>query len=93
VNATRNFLNKVTQHGLSYKVIGDDAIFQRAHDFYFFGRSAVHFARRPADFDDGRLVLILANGYNGWLLQDNTSSLLVNKDVYGTQINGYIWRD
>ena len=44
-----------------------------------------------ADFDDDRLVAVLADGDDRWLLEHDAAPLDVNQDVYRAQINCNLW--
>ena len=50
------------------------------------------FPGSPADFYNGRPVIVFADGNYRWLLEHYAPALFMHQDIYRAQVNGDIWR-
>ena len=89
--AAVRLLNEVVQHALGHFEIGDDAVFHGPDRDDIARRAADHFLRFLAD--GFNLAVVLVDGDNRRLVNDNAFAFRVNKRVRGSEIDGEIGRD
>ena len=89
--AAVRLLNEVIQHALSDLEIGDHAVLHGPDGDDVARRAAHHLLRF---FADGfHLAVVLIDGDNGWLVDDDAFTLGVDQRVRRAQIDGKIGRD
>jgi len=88
--------DELLEHLFGHGKVGDHAIFHRTDRFDIARHLAQHLLGFLADCLNGLLAIrtaFLADGDDGWLVQDDTEAAYINKGVGRAQVNGQIGGD